>query len=495
MEKEKITERGLSTGEISGIVTSQTDEVKKILEDNDYTRPELDQLIEAEKSGKDRKTVKNFLKEKKENLKVEKDLEEAEGEIEELEEILGRLEKDQDLEMEEIGEEEDLDHEELIEILGMNVEDLKSYIEENKLDRKGLSKVLEGEKKIKDRKTVKEFLNRKIKNKKLEKDAKRTEEDLKELKEDVEDFEEDEELSGLSSQLLENTHNKEHEADRTKNETSEKDLEDEDEQDEAEEKDSSEEGSFERKKQISEGLEAEIGEEQLESMSLEDLEELKSEQERREKIISELSEEGLDEDDLENATTGDLEKLHNQVFRSEEGNQENNNEGSGKSKEEIKEEAEEDLQMLQGAGKGSDEEDKDEEDKKEEAQEKIENLKTSIKEKFSRKENEEDDDGSGINRSSVKEKLDSYRGLNERESAVKTAHIMKGYLEYRLNIEREMTYAELAENLPSDEYEDMEVLSNFFKQMQEDEYTQNIRVDSIEDILDASLNVVDQLEG
>lgn len=486
-----MTEKGLSSGMISRIVTSEKEEVKKLLEENEYTLEDLDELTEAERNGKDREEVLKLINRKRKNLKVKEDLEEAEGEIEGLEEIINRLEKDENLDTEETDF-DPLKQGELIEMLGMGTEELKEHLRSKNYRQEDLEQILDGEKKVKDRKPVKKYLREKIRKKNLEKDAKKAEEDLKNLEKDVEEFEDHGELEELSKNLLESEEREE----QQKPEDSEKDEEEsEDLMEEVDEiaEDLNEKGKasdnnpeFEEKKEIASELDIDIDEERIKAMSIEDLEELRDEKKNREEMISKLSSKGLGKEDLEKATTEDLEKLYEQVSEEDDGDE--------KSKEEIREEAEEDFQMLKGAGKGSDEEERDAEDRKKEAQERIEDLKVSIREKFSRKDNDEEGDSSGINKSSVKEKLESYKGLDERESAVKTAHIMKGYLEYRLNIDREMTYGELADNLPAGEYEDMEVLSNFFKQMQEDEYTQNIRVDSMEEILDASLNVVEQLE-
>lgn len=496
-----MTEKGLSSGMISRIVTSEKEEVKRLLEEKEYTLDDLNELREAERNGKDREEVLELMSQKRNNLKVRADLEDAEGEIEGLEEIIAKLERDENLDTEE-RDFDSLGQTELIEMLGMEAEDLKARLKEKNYHQKDLEQILDAEEKVKDRKAVKNLLEKQIKRKNLEKDAREAEKDLENLEKDVKDFEEHKELEELSKSLLESKENQEQPSDEKSEKNTDEVEEDEDTEELMEEvdeiaedlegsdgKDNSDEDSeLEEKKEIVSSLDIDIDDDRIDAMSMEDVKELKHEKEKREKMISELSSEGLDEEDLEIASTSDLEKLYNQVF-------DDNKDEEEKSKEEIREEAEEDFQMLKGAGKGSSEEEKNTEDRKEEAQERIEDLKTSIREKFSRKDKGEMEDTSGINKSSVKEKLESYRGLDERESAVKTAHIMKGYLEYRLNIDREMTYAELAENLPSDEYKGMDVLSNFFKQMQEDEYTQNIRVDSMKEILDSSLEVVDQLEG
>jgi hypothetical protein len=113
---------------------------------------------------------------------------------------------------------------------------------------------------------------------------------------------------------------------------------------------------------------------------------------------------------------------------------------------------------------------------------------------MSREDDGEEGDSGAFSDEKVLEKLDSYAELDDREAAVKTAHILKGYLEYRLGIDRELTYGELAEELPVEEYSGMEQVGEFLEQMQREEYTQSIHID-VEDIIEDAEKAIRELEG
>ena len=95
----------LSTAEISGFVTSTTEEIERELGDKDYRPEQLNQLIEAEKNGKDRKTVLRNLKKERKNWRIDEDLEIAEEEIEGLRDILEDLEEKEEIDTEKKAEE------------------------------------------------------------------------------------------------------------------------------------------------------------------------------------------------------------------------------------------------------------------------------------------------------------------------------------------------------------------------------------------------------
>jgi hypothetical protein len=57
-----------------------------------------------------------------------------------------------------------------------------------------------------------------------------------------------------------------------------------------------------------------------------------------------------------------------------------------------------------------------------------------------------------------------------------------------------MTYDELADNLPVGEYSEMEELADFFNQMQRDEYTKNIHIGNMEEVIDTAKSVIEELE-
>lgn len=490
----------LSTAEISGFVTSKLEDIERDLEEKDYKIEELNQLIEAEKNGKNRKTVLRKLKKKRKHWKIDKDLEVAEEEIEGLRDILEDLEEKEQIDTGE-RDRRDIGETELIEILGATVKELRKFVKEEEINIKGLERILEGEKKVKDRKSAKKFLERKIKERKIEKDAQETEKDIEKLEKDLESIRDDEETSEtVLEETEEISEEEEKEKDRSqedkeeKKEGSQDSGEEKEEDEDKKDKDSEDEG-LEEKKELVEGLDTDFGDEELKALSLDDLKELVKEEKRREELISSLKDEGLDEDDLSNATNSDLEKLFSQVKDESESSEESEDSGDEdvKSKEEIREEAEEDLEMLMGAGKGTEESDDDDLDRREAAEEKIKDLRENLKNSISR-EDEEDKSEAAFSGEKVVDKLESYEGLDDREAAVKTAHILKAYLEFSLGIDKEMTYDELADELPVEEYNDMDELADFFNQMQRDEYTKNIHIENMDEFIETVKSVIEELE-
>lgn len=486
----------LSTAEISGFVTSTTEEIERELGEKDYRPEQLNQLIEAEKNGKDRKKVLKKLKDERKKWKIDEDLEIAEGEIEGLRDTLEDLEKKEEIDTRE-KDRRDIGETELIEILGATVKELRSFVEEEEINIEGLEQMLEGEKKVKDRKSAKEFLERKLKERRIEIDARETEKDVEKLEKDLEGIREDEEFSDFVEEEGEEI--SEEEDEEKEKEEKKEGSQASGEKKEEMGKDESGEGpgedqGLEEKREMVEGLDTEFGDEELEALSPDDLEELVEEEKRREELISGLKDEGLDEDDLSNASNSDLEKLYSQVKDEQDSSQGSESSGDEdmKSKEEIREEAEEDLEMLMGAGKERVEEE-DDLGRREAAEEKIKGLRENLKNSISR-EDSEDESEAVFSSEKVVDKLESYEGLGDREAAVKTAHILKAYLEFRVGIDKEMTYDELADNLPVEEYSEMEELADFFNQMQRDEYTKNIHIGNMEEVIDTAKSVIEELE-
>ncbi|MFB6217388.1 MAG: hypothetical protein ABEJ72_10580, partial [Candidatus Aenigmatarchaeota archaeon] len=98
---------------------------------------------------------------------------------------------------------------------------------------------------------------------------------------------------------------------------------------------------------------------------------------------------------------------------------------------------------------------------------------------FNRGKEEEENEEKGLSEKKVLELLDDYRNMEKREAAIKVAHVMKGYLEYQEEINREMTYSELADAVEDEDGESMEKLVAFFRRMHIDQYTGNIKTDDI----------------
>lgn len=490
---------GLSTAEISSFVTSPVKEVRRIIEDSDYSQEDLDRLLEAEENGKDRKTVKQALKEEKRNVRIEEELELAEKEVNQLQKILDTVEDEENISSGG-GECREVTEDEVIQLVGGTIDEMEEFLEENRISIEGLDKLVEAERKVKDRKNAVELLEEEKDRRKIEEDTEDAEKDLEELMEDLErlnEDEEDRERPFLDEEGGEDSgevtgEGSGSEEDEVKEENSEEDegAEESDEEGGAEQDDldSEEEGGgLEEKRSIVEDLDVDFSDEKLRSVSMEDLKELKQDKERREKLVQRLMDEGLDEGRLRSASTSDLEKLASQL---DDGEKDEDDEE--KSEEEIREEAEEDLQMLMGAGMNDGEE---EEDERRDPRDRIEELKSSFRETMSR-DDEEEEEGDGFDPEDIVEKLDSYQSLDkDREAAVKTAHILKAFLEYRLKFEREMTYGELAENLPEDAHSEMDEVAEFFRQMQENEYTESFSVEGLDGFIESSKDVVKGLEG
>jgi hypothetical protein len=88
--------------------------------------------------------------------------------------------------------------------------------------------------------------------------------------------------------------------------------------------------------------------------------------------------------------------------------------------------------------------------------------------------------------------LDSYRNLGDEEAAIKTAHVIKGYLEHAFSIQREMTYGELANSL-EDEEQVPQQLIEFFNEMNERQYTGKLEAMDVDQALDSSVETVKEL--
>ena len=70
---------------------------------------------------------------------------------------------------------------------------------------------------------------------------------------------------------------------------------------------------------------------------------------------------------------------------------------------------------------------------------------------------------------------------------------MKGYLEQRLGIEREMTYKELADKMPVEEDESIDELAEFFVKMHREQYTGTFNIEDADEIIDTCDRVIEKL--
>lgn len=470
-----MPEEELGDIELIGLIEGTVKDLKEYVRDRHLDNEQLEKLLRAERNAKNRKTAKQFLRKR---MDVHQEVEETEK----------------------------IDREELLKILGGTVEDMKEYVKEKDPSDSQLQEILHAEKVVNDRKTAVRFLKSYSKKEELKEDIKKAEHDFRELREDLDRIErevldEDIELTGIDIEGDEEEDSEEDKEEEETGDAEESDESDEEEDEDSEQEEADEEGEeseehddeekdeetedeelseLERKKEIVESLEVEMGEEELEDISLEELKSIRDEKVEREELIDYLEDE-FDNEKLRDASTEDLRKLKRDLDDTED------EDPSEKEGEEIKEEAQEDLEMLMGAVKG-----KEDEEEKKDRLSGIKNLRSNIKEKLNFGSDEEEEDDDGFKKEDIIDLLEEYGELGKYEAAIKTAHIMKGYLEYSESIDRELTYKELTEEIEANS-EAMETLLEFFDDMHKDQYTGDITAD-MDEVIDASKKVVNARE-
>lgn len=503
----------LSIGKISDITNSNAEEFSRKVKELDPTVDDLKALKEAEENGQNREELLTFLDNQLTSKNVSNYLGIAEQSIDNLDGLIRQIEDVEDIHHFEEKNIE-IEQDDLIDLVGGTVQEMKDFVNEKKLTEKQLQNILDAEKRVKNRKTAKKFLRKSIRRQEIGKDVEDAREDLDSLEDDIEEIKDDEdreiELEDPEKDV-ENEEDGEKDTDRDEKEEENDETEDEEdieedtsgpeeekntEEDEVDEEleegfgddeevesDDDSKDKFEDKKELVDDLDLDLSDEELEEVSLKQLKDIRDEKEHREELIDRLKGEGMDEEDLRDSSTSDLEKVVEGLDSSSEESQEEH--------EEMREEAEEDLEMLMGAVKDEEEE---EEDSGKDAREKFEDFTESIREKLHRSNEEgEEESSSGINAKNVQEVLDQYRELDAEEASVKTAHIMKGYLEQRLGIEREMTYKELADKMPVEEDESMDELADFFVKMHREQYTGTFNIEEADEIIDTCDRVIEKL--
>jgi len=483
--------QGLDIPELVAVIDGTVNDLKNYVSENELTDNEIQQILETEKASKQRKTVINFLEKILEDREVSSTLQLAKKEIDQIEGIVKELEDYQ--QFQEAAETEEIDTDTLLELMGGTVDQLKKYIDDHQLGKSELEELLEAEKTVKDRKTAKNVIKKELERLNVEKDIQKAEEDIEQLREDIETIEtkadsdtepvinEDEDIDQIAEAIEEVSSDMEEDKETEEEKAEEPDKEEEEETEETEKEEDSD--SLEQKKEILKHLDIEMSDEELEDISLEQLEQLKEEKEHREELVEFLKQNGFEEEELESATTKDLEKIKDSLDEPEEEEEE-------KDEEEIKEEAKEDLEMLMGAVKSQ-----DDEEEKESRFDDIKQFKTKITGVFNRgsEEDEEEEETKGMTPENILNLLESYEDMGDKEAAIKTAHIMKGYLEYRENIDREMTYKELADTLEGTDGESLERVLEFFEKMNIDQYTGNMEDINVQEAITASKQTVEEL--
>ncbi len=161
---------------------------------------------------------------------------------------------------------------------------------------------------------------------------------------------------------------------------------------------------------------------------------------------------------------------------------------ASKDEEEMEKEAEEDLEMLMGAGISNTEDDEGKNIKA-----KVSDVERQIRDKLSRDKHDqaEETESRKIEGEKVLDLLDRYRNLSSHEAVIKSAHVVKGYLEYKKGIDRELTYSELSDKLDNSR-ENEQKLAQYFSSISKSEYTGNVSIDS-DKFIDASAKVIERL--
>lgn len=521
----------LDRHELLEIVGGTVKDLKKYLKDHNPSKKQLEELLESEEMVKDRKTAKKALKAKLNKRKIEEDVKNAEEDVEKLEEDIVELENDSkgenpasnELEIESSEENNTEKNEEDIE---SEMDDLESENQQNvNKDEGELQKAMEeAEDELNNEDNLDEFIED------LEEEEESDIFEDEELK--VSDVENNSEEAGKtpgseiegktetasedddqvvvnaeitqgsesSKPVSEASENSNGSADETsgsggksgseaKEDEDSSMEEDETDAEETEEEDEEENDNFEEKKEILDDLDVNLSDEEMKEISLEDLKEIKKEKMDRKDLISKLSEEGLNEETLRNSSTKDLRKLSKDLLDDED-------EGD-KDQEEIEEEAQEDLEMLMGAGRSDGQNNESSDNRFEnikDTKEKIINLIHGEKEAATNKDKEKTRTQK-MEKESIIEVLDKYRELDDsNEAAIKTAHVMKGFLEYKYNIDKEKTYKQLAEELEEKrDEENFQKFLKFLKKLHEDEYVGNIKIENIDEIIDKAETVVEDI--
>ena len=475
---------------------------------------DLEDMMRVEQKAKDRKTVKEAIEDELHRRKVEESLSEAEHMLDEVARIFDDIEELEHLE----PESNDISEEDVIDFVTGTVDEAEKMLNNNAYSADELGELLRAEKAGKDRKTLSVTLHERIREAEEAEEIEETEQKLREIEEAIKEVEAEEhkELEETTEEGQDSTEEDETEQEESENkETKDEDAEDskdsgtqedesgqeseeEEDEPEGEQNETSEnEGEedreepeevedqkgFDKEKAIEE-LSDSFDRQKLEQASASDLENLLAQERHRRDLIEELSAD-FDEERLQQATIDDLEALKKDI--SEDTDNSQHEEKSEKEEDEMKEEAEEDLKMLMGAAEDDKEGESDEEGK-------VEKFKQNVHDKFESLTSPPSEGGNGTKSRSKQalELLESYRELGQEEAAIKTAHIMKGYLEHVLSIQREMTYLELSRKL-EDEDEVPDQLVDFFREMNKRQYTGNIQDLEVEEAIDNSVEAVEEL--
>jgi len=251
---------------------------------------------------------------------------------------------------------------------------------------------------------------------------------------------------------------------------------------------------IDQKKSIIEDLEADFDDEKLKEIDISDLRALKNEKMEREQIISDLVDEGMNEDDLRNSSTKDLRKLRSEMLAPENNSKNGNDDVSDEEISKIEEEAEEELEMLMGVVEEA--EDKKVQEESESTLGKLKELKNELGDLVQKQDGKVKSDKDLIREDKVLNLLEDYKSSdNHVKKAIKTAQVMKGYVEYKLGVKRELTYQELSDKIngmaEEQENHDLSVLGEFFGRIHHQIYSGNVYVEDIDNVIDCSERIIE----
>ena len=472
---------------------------------------ELEEIMRVEQAAKDRKTVKTAIEDELHRRRVEKDLSQAEHMLDEVASIFSDLE-----ELEHLNPDSDnLTEKQLVEFVTGTVEEAEKMLDKHQFSADELGELLRAEKAGKDRKTLNVLLHERIREAEEIEEFEGAERKLREIEEAIKQVEsetdgddtpqsqridtrdstneqqdkEEGENGNQAHEQDEDEENKEQEqkdgqAQQSEQQAAERDdqgVEDDDKEKGAQEDaDADPEDEFDRENAIQE-LGDSFDEDMLRKASDSDLQNLLEQERHRKELVDQLSS-SFDRERLEKATVDDLEKLQADTESTNTEDREENQ----KDKDEVKQEAEDDRQMLMGAGEEESSEGSD--------SNKVEELRENIHNRFEDLTSPPSSDSSDTKNRSDKalELLDSYRDLGDGEAAVKTAHVMKGYLEHAFSIQREMTYGELADRLENEEQVPQHLVE-FFHDMNERQYTGKLEGLNVEQAIDSSVETIKEM--
>lgn len=529
----------LSTNEIVEAVTGTVEDLKNFVNQKSLEVEQIENLERAEKNAKNRKTAVEFLQRRQNSLREEAKIEEAEEDIKEAEQILEEFNQTNG----NSRTSHNLEASQIMEILSRQSEGVQKVIKDGDFTVEELREVKESEEMYKNRSSVLNEIEHQIdiinksesvnqaegeirkleeslldiktgSNNTTEKQDYKNQEDgyahtvvdarhsdhpkkLDELSSKVNDLKEEKEdllitnikLASLLAELVDEDTELEREKDETEeSKGSRVNSNESTHQDNEEDETPKENQEFNIQNVVSKNPEEALQDLKQSSETKEEFRQIN--RKVRDYLLSELGT-NFEKKKLKQTSTLDLLKLYSTAKEdnSDTSEEEDNiDSDDSKNEEEMEKEAEEDLEMLMGAGISSTEDNEGNDIKA-----KVTEVESQIKDKLRRHKGDqaEETDSGQIKSEKVLDLLDTYRDLSSHEAVIKSAHVVKAYLEYKKGISRELTYSELSDKL-DDSRENEEKLAEYFSRISKSEYTGNVSINS-DEFIDTSVKVVKRL--